>query len=67
MYLPSEWPQDLRWIVEEFRQTEDGRSIKQRESPRFFVTQNRRMIATATGFAGFDNVVRPTLQKLLRA
>lgn len=65
--LPREWPDDIRWVVEEFRKTEDGRGIKQRYSPRFFIAADRKLIVTDTGQRGWDATIVPKLRTMVGA
>lgn len=62
--LPSEWPADLRWIVEEFRKTEAGRNHESKWSPRFYVVQDHKLLRTAAGFGGWDNEIQPLLKRI---
>lgn len=65
--LPSEWPDDIRWVVEEFRKTKEGRGIEQRYSPRFFVAVERRLVVTDVGLHGWKGTIVPKLRELVGA
>ena len=62
--MPSEWPEDIRWIVEAFRETEAGKGKAAWSSPRFYVANGRKLVVTAAGHAGWNDRVQPVLRKL---
>jgi hypothetical protein len=63
MTLRKEWPEDIRWIVDHFNDTDEART-RSRWSPRFFVAHRGKVILTATGDQGWKYDVLPLLQKL---
>jgi hypothetical protein len=65
MTVRSEWPEDLQWLLEEFKQTDEGRSTYSLHAPRFFVALDRKIIATSRGRESWTKTIVPTLDRLV--
>ena len=62
----ANWPEPARPILSEFLFTEEGKS-RGSATPRFIVARNNQILVTATGNAGWRDVVWPKLQELARS
>ncbi|HQZ13317.1 MAG TPA: hypothetical protein PK286_10575 [Devosia sp.] len=67
--LPSEWPEDLRWLLEAYLETPSGRSVNALYSPRFLVTlqDTRKLVIWESGLKGWSERLQPKLKKLVGA
>lgn len=74
---PDYWPEDLRWVCKAFLQdvdhlTENDQStigvngLRARYvSPRFYVVQDRKLMLTSPGEAGWKHYVAPYLNRVV--
>ena len=75
----SEWPADLRWVLEQFladvgkfTKTDQANAPAARAayyniSPRFYVAQDRRLLAAPVGLGGWQYEAVPLLMRLVGA
>jgi hypothetical protein len=75
----AEWPEDFRWVLEQFladvnkfTKTDQANAPHQRAaffniSPRFYVAQNRQLVATSVGISGWQYEIVPLLKKIVGA
>jgi hypothetical protein len=54
------WPNDARWILTEFQMSEEG-AQRGNVTPRFILAQDKRIIFTATGNAGWKEKMWPKI------
>ena len=66
MMVRGEWPADLRWLLDEFKQTEEGRKHGD-YAPRWFVAANGGLVRTGAGLRAWREVILPAVTKLVGA
>lgn len=54
------WPADARWLLAEFLKSDEG-GQRGYVTPRFILAQNRKIIFTATGNAGWKEKMWPKI------
>ncbi len=73
---PSQWPDDLRWIVEAYLQDQDRWTKNDNanigasslySSPRFFVTKDNKLLGVAVGLNGWQYDIVPLLNRVVGA
>lgn len=57
---PAAWPSDLRWVLDTFLMSQDGK-WQEYETPRFFLLQNGEITATTGGNNGWRDYMWPTI------
>lgn len=65
----SEWPEDLRWLIEAYLETPSGKSANALYSPRFLVglPDTRKLVIWESGVKGWTERLQPKLKKLVGA
>jgi len=54
------WPADARWVLTEFLMSDEG-AQRGNATPRFILAQDKKMIFTATGNAGWKDKMWPKI------
>ncbi|MBS0525633.1 MAG: hypothetical protein JSS04_18535 [Proteobacteria bacterium] len=57
------WPVDARWILTEFLMSDEG-AQRGNETPRFILGQDRKIIFTTTGNAGWQEEMWPRIEEV---
>ena len=63
--MRSEWPENMRWVLDLFLKSPDAEGLKSTYSPRFIVAskQQNKMILCSAGEQGWSATVKPWLDK----
>ena len=65
----SEWPEEYRWVLDLFLESEESEGVRSLRTPRFIVASRaeKRMLLTASGSDNWSSVVKPWLDRTVGA
>lgn len=61
----SEWPEEYRWVLDLFLDSEESDGVRSLRTPRFIIASRseKRMLLTTSGNENWTQVVRPWLDR----
>jgi len=61
----SEWPDDYRWVLDLFLESEESEGVRSLRTPRFIIASRaeKRMLLTTSGNENWTQVIRPWLDR----
>ena len=61
----SEWPEEYRWVLDLFLESEESDGVRSFYTPRFIIASRaqKRMLLTASGTDGWRHSVQPWLDR----
>lgn len=61
----SEWPEEYRWVLDLFLESEESDGVRSLYTPRFLIAsrEQKRLLVIASGFDSWTRVVKPWLDR----